>query len=182
MQARIGTLLARVGLTTVVLGGVIVLGQIPWGDSGDEAVLRVALRTVRGKLEVCRELDAAEQAALPQHMRGQKDCDVHPITYRLRTSVDGEPILDELVEPGGMRRDRPHNVDREIVLAPGTADVEVLFEPELPDDASAEMVAAFSELRSYELSRPLELAADRITLVYLDDTSGDLGVLGPGSD
>ncbi len=175
----VGRLALRTGFTILLLAAVIVLGQIPWGRTSDEAVLRVALRTVKGKLEVCRELSEAELEALPIHMRGTSDCDTHPVTYRLRVGVAGQAELDELVEPGGLRRDRPHNVDRELVLAPGRVEIEVLFEPELPDGASPEMTAAFADLPSYALRRPLRLAADRITLVYLDDAAGGLDVLEP---
>ena len=176
---RIGTIALRVVVTAICLGLVIVLGQIPWGESGNEAILRLALRTVRGKMEICRDLTADELSNLPAHMRGSGEvCDSVPVTYRLRVSVDGRELIDELVEPGGMRRDRPHNVDREFIFDPGDANLEVRFTPEMPADPSPEVDRALADLPTYELAREVHFEADRITLVYLNDSTGSLGVEG----
>ncbi len=137
------------------------------------------MRTVRGQLEVCRQLTPDEREALPAHMRGATECDSYPITYRLQVMIDGRTALDEHVEPGGLRRDRPHNLDRELTLEPGSAALEVRFEPVWPDDASREMEPAFAGLPTYALDRTVRLEPDRITLIYLDDSSGTLEVVGP---
>ena len=177
--SRIGALVLRLVVTAAVLGLVIVLGQIPWGESGNEAILRLALRTVRGKMEICRALSADELANLPAHMRGSGEvCESVPATYRLRVSVDGEELIDELVEPRGLRRDRPHNVDRELVFAPGTADLEVSFTPETPTDPTPEVANALADLPAYELHQQVRFEADRITLVFLNDSTGTLDVEG----
>lgn len=176
---RIGTIALRVVVTAVVLGLVIVLGQIPWGESGNEAILRLALRTVRGKMEICRGLAEEELANLPAHMRGSGEvCESVPATYRLRVSVDGEEIIDELVEPRGLRRDRPHNVDREFVFASGTSSLEVSFTPETPANPTPEITRALVDLPAYHLSREVRFVADRITLVFLNDSTGSLDVEG----
>ena len=101
-----------------------------------------------------------------------------PATYRLRVSVDGEELIDELVEPRGLRRDRPHNVDRELVFAPGTADLEVSFTPETPTDPTPEVANALADLPAYELHQQVRFEADRITLVFLNDSTGTLDVEG----
>ena len=62
---RVGTIAARVAMTAALLGIMIVLGQIPWGESGNEAVLRLALRTVKGKIEICSDLTDEDLANLP---------------------------------------------------------------------------------------------------------------------
>ncbi|MBW2277071.1 MAG: hypothetical protein JRF63_06230 [Deltaproteobacteria bacterium] len=176
---RVATIASRVIVTGILLAIVIVLGQIPWGESSNEAVLRLALRTVRGKMEICTERSAEELAALPVHMRGSgKVCDSVPVTYRLRVSVAGEEVVDEFVEPGGLRKDRPHNVDHEFVVAPGVTDLVVLFTPEQPADPSGEMLEAMRELPSYELRTEVHFQADRITLVYLNDSTGELDLEG----
>ena len=169
---------ARAALTAVLMAVVIVLGQIPWGKPGEEAALRIALRTVQGKAEICRDLTEAEKRNLPVHMQGVKNCDFTPVPYRLLVSVDGRTMIDETVEAGGLRRDRPHNVDQEFSLPPGTEEVVVLFEPQFPADASPEDVLSFADVPSFELRQSLELRADRVTLIYLDDQTGKLEVLG----
>lgn len=161
------------------MAAVIWLGQIPWGEPGGPAVLRLALRTVQGKLEVCRELTAEERNALPIHMRGTTDCTAHPIGYRLRVEVDDRLLIDESIAPGGLRGDRPHNADRELELERGSAQLEVSFRPEPLDGADAETVRALAELPTYEIKRRIALESDRVTLVYLDDTTGTLEVVGP---
>lgn len=172
---RVGTIAARVAMTAALLGIMIVLGQIPWGESGNEAVLRLALRTVKGKIEICSDLTDEDLANLPAHMRGSGEiCDSYPVTYRLRVSVAGRELVDRLVEPGGLRKDRPHNVDHEIVLAPGPATIEISFMPEQPENPTAEIAAAMRELPSYQLQREVSFEADRIVLVFLNDSTGEL--------
>lgn len=179
MTVRVATLSARVVLTAAILTLVILLGQIPWGESRDEAVLRLALRTVRGKLDICRELTPEELEARPVHMRGSGEtCDSVPVTYRLRVAIGETQMLDERVEARGARRDRPHNVDRELVVRPGTAALSVHFSPEIPASPTPEIEEAMAELRSFVLERNVRFTADRITLVYLDDSTGTLTVEG----
>lgn len=178
-SSSVALLAGRAVVASALMAALVWLGQIPWGKPSNEGVLRIALRTVRGRLEVCRQLTAAELEALPQHMRGTTDCDAYPVVYRLRVDVDGERAIDERVAPGGVRRDRPHNTDRELGLPPGSAELWIRFAPELPDGASPEAENAFAELPTYELRRSVRVAADRVTLIYLDDASGELEVIGP---
>ncbi len=178
LGARWGRFALRGVLTAVLLAMVAALGQIPWGEAGEDAVLRIALRTVHGKVEVCRQLSVEERSSLPVHMRGTEVCDSLPVNYRLRVALAGRELVDELVEPGGFRRDRPHNFDREFSVGPGAEALEVLFEPQLPSEASATEVQAFDKVLAYQLRERVELRADRVTLVYLDDTSGRLEVMG----
>ncbi len=156
--------------TAVLLAAVVVLGQIPMGKPSGEAVLRLALRTVQAKIEVCRQLSAEEIAALPQHMRREETCEQVSPPYRLLVAIDGETVIDERFEAGGMRRDRPLIVDRQIRWRPGPAAADITFRPELESAEAA-------ELPSYRLARSLELTADRITLVTLDEANRSFTVL-----
>ncbi|MDX1643414.1 MAG: hypothetical protein R3244_03545 [Thermoanaerobaculia bacterium] len=182
---RPSTVLTRVvqaAFTVLVLGVVVVLGQVPWGSSTGEAVLRLALRTVHGKVEVCRERSAEELATLPQHMRQEEVCDSYPVSYRLRVELDGRLLADETIEPGGLRRDRPHNVDREFTVDSGVSRLVVSFRPETPDAGipgkeAPEVEAELAALPRYEMAREVRLAPDRVTLVYLDDASGSLDLV-----
>ncbi len=130
-------------------------------------------------MEICRGLSAEELLNLPTHMRGSGEiCESVPATYRLYVAVDGEQLIDEFVEPGGIRRDRPHNVDLEFVFAPGTANLEVRFAPEAPVDPSPDVARALGTLPTYELQQEVRFEADRITLVFLNDSTGSLDVEG----
>jgi hypothetical protein len=163
-------------LTAAVIALVVVLGQLPMGRPSGEATVRLALRTVQGRIEVCRELSEAEVANLPQHMRRGETCEQTPVVYRLKVALDGVALVDERVEPGGLRRDRPHIVDRQIQSTPGRKRLEVSFEPELEVDGA--VPEALSEVPAYRLDEELDLAEDRIALVLLDDGAGRLFVYG----
>lgn len=166
--------LGRGAFSALLIGGVVVLGQLPLGRASGEATVRLALRTVQGRVEVCREVTEEETANLPQHMRRGRICEQTPVTYRLKVALDGETLVDEKVEPGGLRRDRPHIVDRQITAPPGRARLQVTFAPEVgsagPD--------ALLEVREYQLDEELELVEDRIALVLLDDSAGRLFLYG----
>ena len=100
------------------------------------------------------------------------------MTYRLRVWVGGEQLIDLFAEPGGLRKDRPHNVDQELVMEPGSDTLRVLFAPEQPTDPTPEVLEAMRELPTYELERVVEFEADRITLVFLNDSTGALDLEG----
>jgi hypothetical protein len=148
-------------LLAVVAG----LGQIPVGGASPQAQLRLSLRTVQARIETCRERSASELAALPQHMRTPTVCSEQAPDYRLRVTLDGEVVIDQLVAPGGWRGDRPLIVDHRLDTSPGPADLSILFAPEVDPTLPAEEVA---KLPRYELERPITFTAGRIALVTLD--------------
>lgn len=167
----------RALFTALLLAAVVVLGQVPFGSPSGEAVLRLALRTVETRIEVCRELSAAELEALPRHMRQARTCDEQAVDYRLRLEVEGEPLLEEIVSPGGLRRDRPLIVDRRFVLEPGSPHLLVRLEPLEPESLDDASRASFAALPRYELDQRLALEPDRITLITVDDRNGGLSVM-----
>lgn len=171
-------LLLRAAFTAALLGAVVVLGQLPFGSAGGDAVLRVALRTVQAKVEVCRDLSAEELAALPAHMRRPRDCRELAPDYQLSVRVGDRPLLDERVRPGGLRGDRPLIVDRQLAVAPGRSRLEVRLTPAVDERLRGELDAAAERLPSYTLDRQAEFTADRVTLVVLDDANGRLKVFG----
>ncbi len=157
---------------------VAALGQIPYGRPTGEAVLRLALRTTATRLEICRQPAEAELAALPVHMRRTEICDWVAPSYRLRVAIDGRGVLDRLVEAGGMKADRPRTVDAQMTWPPGTVRLVVRYEPDLGSTESGDRPESTPEaapdppLPVYRLDETVELQADRITLVQLDDRRG----------
>ncbi len=173
---RIRELGLRAVVSAALLAIVVLAGQVPWGEPGDEAVLRLVLRTVHGRVEVCSERSAEEMERLPVHMRGSGEiCEGVPVAYRLRVVLDGETLVDERVEPRGLRKDRPHNVDREIAVRAGRSALKVDFLPEMDATTAAPERDAPP---SYRLDREIELRPDRVTLVFLDDSAGALELVG----
>lgn len=168
--------LLAAALTAAVLLVVVLLGQVPFGRPSDRATLRLALRTVQGKIEVCRDRTPEELAALPAHMRQPRSCDEVAPPYRLRVAIGLRTVLDEQFEPGGLRGDRPIIVDRRVVHSPGKARVQIDFEPVLDESARLSLAQSGSELPSYALDRQIELLGDRILLVQLDEAAGRLEI------
>ena len=168
--------LLAAAFTAAVLLVVVLLGQVPFGRPSDRATLRLALRTVQGKIEVCRDRTPEELAALPAHMRQPRSCDEVAPPYRLRVAIGLRTVLDEQFEPGGLRGDRPIIVDRRLVHSPGKARVQIAFEPVLDEAARRSLAQSGSELPGYALDRQIELLGDRIILVQLDEAAGRLEI------
>jgi len=170
------------GFTAALLLVVVLLGQVPFGDASDRAILRLALRAVQGKTEVCRDLTSAELDELPAHMRQPRLCDEVAPPYRLRVRIDMRKVLEEEFEPGGLRGDRPLIVDRSVMHPPGAARVQIELEPVLDDDVRRALAESGTGLPSYGFDRRIDLTADRITLVLLDEANGRLEVYGDPGD
>jgi len=165
------------GLFTLALLAVIALaGQIPWGSPSEDAALRLALRTVDGKVRTCRDRTAEELAALPQHMRTPTLCEDRSVDYQLRVTLDGAEVLDLSASPGGLRRDRPIIVDRQVAVAAGPQQLSVRFIPVHDPDSDTEP-AASEALPAYAIDRMVDFAPGRIVLVTLDDADHSLEIV-----
>ncbi|MCP4203566.1 MAG: hypothetical protein GY769_16730 [bacterium] len=167
-----------VAFTGVILAAVVVLGQVPLGRGSGQARLRLALRTVLSNAEICTDRTSAELEALPQHMRQARVCEEVAPPYRLQVEIDGVEVVDERVEPGGLRGDRPLIVDRQIELPPGPEDMVVRFSPVVDVLLEESLTRASVTLPSYVLEQNVELVADRILLVTLNDATGALEIYG----
>ncbi len=162
--------LGRLVFTALLFVAIAALGQIPFGQVPEDAYLRLALRTTEARIEICRDRTPEELEALPAHMRQPRACDRHAIPHRLHVRLDGETILDQILEPRGARSDRPLVFDQQIAVAPGSATLAVSFAPEesAVDGAKAELAEALAAAKRHQLEQSVELEAGRITLVRLD--------------
>ncbi len=169
--------LGRLGFTALLFVAIAALGQIPFGEVPKQAYLRLALRTTEAQIEICRDRTPEELEALPAHMRQPRACDRHAIPHRLHVSLDGETVLDQILEPRGARSDRPLVFDHQIAVEPGAATLAVSFAPaaSAADGASVELAEALARAERHELEQPVQLEAGRIILVRLD---GDLVIDG----
>jgi hypothetical protein len=117
---------------TVALGAVASLAwasRVPITfDAPRDALLRLAWRARPDRVEDCRPQSADVLERLPPHMRQQKICEGTTAEYRLRVRQDDRIVVDEVLHAGGLRRDRPIYVFREVAVAPGPHDITVEFE------------------------------------------------------
>ena len=162
----------------LLMAGVIVLGQVPLGKPTGQAVIRVALRSTQARREVCRDRTAAELEALPLHMREPRVCDTYAPPFRLRLAIDGQPLVDRLVEPGGLKGDRPLILSEELAVPPGVVELTVTWIPEDDMPPPGPFREALAELPRFELEQEVTLVADRIMLIELDDANDSLLVYG----
>ncbi len=169
--------LGRLLFTALLFVIIAALGQIPFGQVPEEAYLRLALRTTEARVEICRDRTPEELEALPAHMRQPRVCDRHAIPYRLHVQLDGDTVLDRILEPRGARSDRPLVFDHQLAVDPGAATLAVSFAPDASasDGAAGDFAEALARTKRHQLEQPVELEAGRITLVRLD---GDLMIDG----
>lgn len=157
--------LAGLALALAAMAGVTALAHLPVGAERSDAALRVALRTARARVEICRELTAAELAALPAHMRQPRTCAETAVDYRLSVTIDGAPRLDRRLAHRGVRRTRPLVAEEQLALPAGAHRVRVTFEPLDPPPGA-------EDLPRPAFDRSLEFAAGRVRLLAYDDDTG----------
>ncbi len=159
--------------TTLVIGA---LSRAPYtADRADYGILRLAWRARGERVEECRRLTKEELERLPVHMRQEERCEGRIFPYRLRVSVDGVRVVDELVHAAGARHDRPLYVYRELPLEPGAHAVVVTFtrEGNVPPGAHEADEGTPARLA---LDTTVALSPRRILLVTYDDDARRLVV------
>lgn len=85
----------------------------------DQAVVTVAFAHAGKRREECRELSREELAKLPPNMRAPMDCprERSPVTVELL--LDGELLIEEVVQPPGIYNDLGIDVYRSIKVPVG---------------------------------------------------------------
>jgi len=161
--------LARFALSVGICVGVALLARLPLGEPPEASAIRLAWRTARGRIEICRAPTEAEIGQLPKHMRPPETCTETALDYRLRVAVDGEPRLDRVLEPGGLRRTRPLTVEATIPVPSGAHRLTVTFEPLPPGDLDERPADVLADLPRYDLETEVVVAPGRILLLTLDE-------------
>lgn len=121
-----------------------------------EGVLRLSLRLSGQSAKVCRDRTSDEMNNLPLHMKTPQVCDVRQVPYRLKIVRDSEVWLDEVVQAGGARGDRPLYVDRDFKLQEGGSVLEVIFEP----------IESSANLVRYYIKSPVQIRRGKVSLIY----------------
>lgn len=159
--ARAASVIVGLAVTIgIVQGSHVTIRQ----DPGAEGVLRLTWRARPDRVEDCRPQSQEVLARLPAHMRQTMICDGASATYRLEVQVDGQVVLDEQVQGGGLRHDRPIYVFRELRVAPGDRVVAVRF-ARLAETAQAQPGGVPPSLA---LERTIRFAPGRVVLSSYD--------------
>ncbi len=104
------------------------LSRVPApAPEGDGAALRFSWRFRAGDAADCRRPTQAELEELPVHMRNPDACIGDLAPYELEVLVDGTRRLGTVLEPMGVRGDRPIFVYEELRLPPGRYGLTVRF-------------------------------------------------------
>jgi hypothetical protein len=123
--------LAGAALALALTAAIVAASRVPYAASdADRAMIRLSWRTPGAQVEECRRVSEEELEALPVHMRREEVCERRALPYRLYVLVNGQTVYDEVVRPAGAREVRPLYVFREIPVAPGSYQVDVLWQPE----------------------------------------------------
>ena len=119
--------------TATIVAGVLLwamawLSEVPYAAGGGEsAELRLSWRLRNEPGRACRRRTPEELARLPVHMREEEVCERRVAPYRLRVTLDGNVVVERLVEAAGARADRPLFVSDQLEVEPGTHRVRVDF-------------------------------------------------------
>ena len=126
-MTAIGRVLGLAAAAAVALG-ISWLSRMPVAsNTSHQALLRLAWRARPERIEHCVTQSPDALAALPPHMRQATICEGISATYRLEVRHDDQVVAERLVEPGGLRRDRPLYVFLEIPIPAGDANLDIGF-------------------------------------------------------
>ena len=152
------------------------LSQFPVAaEDSEDAILRLSWRVRSQEVGECPTRGRDDLDRLPVHMRNPDAC-VGPLpAYDLQLRLNGELHLEQVVEGGGARGDRPLYVLEDIRLPPDTYRVEVTFErrPDPGDDEGIDMGRALS------VDTEASMGSRTVTLVTRAGDTGNLELRRP---
>lgn len=155
---------ARFAIGSAMLALLVIITHVNVSDPTGGAILGIAVRTMAGTVQDCRQLTDVEKAALPRHMQRNEICETRAAPYRLEVRVDGETRLDRVYRAAGIRGDRPLTVDERIGVAQGSRAVSIRLAP--VDGETAENLPVFT------FDQTVELPEGRIRFARLEGTTG----------
>jgi hypothetical protein len=187
----------RIAGLMVALAGTVV---VAWASTvplrtreNGMGILRLTWSARPERIETCRPQTEEELARVPAHMRQKVVCTGESARYRLQVSRDGAVLLDEIVQGGGWRRDRPLHVFHEIAQAPGAAAIRIVFEridhPTPPSDGTSSAAPPRPEAggrfvsdlpASITLEREFQFRSGAVSLVTYDAARHTLVVVEGG--
>lgn len=160
---KFNLLLIRLSATVLALALLGAGARVRMGEPPSHSVLRLSWSHV-GE-QITRQLTQDELDALPIHMRPPDGiAESISVPYRLVVGIDGTARLDEIIQPGGVKGDRPMYVLKNLELSPGNYDVSIQFYP----------AEDFPNAIVYKMNRQVQLDAGQIRLVDLEAGQAEL--------
>ncbi len=112
--------------TVIMLGALAAAsGPLMTHHAAGSAAMRLAFRARPERIEVCRTPTAEELARVAAHMRQEVICEGVAASYQLRLQVDDTVLIDRVVHGGGLRHDRPLQLEIEHAVMPGPRRVQL---------------------------------------------------------
>ncbi len=169
-----------VAAALAVTVGIAWASTVPLTPHGrGDSMLRLAWSARAERLEVCRKQSEEELAKLPVHMRQAEICEGVSARYRLEVRRNEQVIVDQIVQGGGLRHDRPLYVFHEIRQPAGDASFSVQFvrvdaadDPNVRPDPQGRQASDVP--RVMRLERRLNLRQGRVLLVTYDPDRREL--------
>jgi len=100
----------------------------------EDALIKVNFSHAGENVTECRRLTPEEIAALPPNMRKPTDCPRERVPLRLRLDLDGETVLEEVLQPTGIWGDGPSSVYRKIAVPAGHHELALMLRDSRRED------------------------------------------------
>ena len=95
--------------------------QVPEGS----AQIKLAFNHSGERVEDCRKLTAEELSKLPSSERRPYNCSRQRLPVTIQLTIDGKPIYEAVLEPGGLAGDGPAKTYRKFIVPAGKHAIEV---------------------------------------------------------
>jgi hypothetical protein len=83
------------------------------------AQIKLSFNHSGARVEECRRLTVEELSKLPSNKRRPTDCSRERLPVTIRLMMDGAPIYDAVLEPGGLSGDGQAKAYEKFVVSPG---------------------------------------------------------------
>lgn len=159
-------------MTSIISGAALMFviaysSHFSFGAPSDMGIIRLNLKLKALTERKCRTRTQDELDTLPIHMRSNEVCIEQRFGYQLVLKVDGEPMAEELILPGGLRHDRPIYYMRDLPFSPGSRQINLEL---IPTNPSAESDGLMG------LNRNVSVRAGWISLIEYSQDSKSLTI------
>jgi len=89
--------------------------QVPEGS----AQIKLSFNHSGKRVEDCRKLTAEELSKLPSNKRRPYDCSRQRLPVTIQLTIDGKPIYEAVLEPGGLSSDGPAQAYEKFIVPAG---------------------------------------------------------------
>lgn len=83
------------------------------------AQIKLSFSHSSSRLEACRKLTWEELSKLPSNKRRPIDCSRERLPVTIQLMINGKPIYDAVLQPGGFSRDGPSQTYRKFLVPAG---------------------------------------------------------------